>query len=159
MVYPIMDAALLLSITENLLRSLGFADVRVVITESPRVWASISVPDAKALIGMRGETLRALNHLAKRLVETRTGQELRVSFLIDVNGYYEKQAETIRSQARMLAQRARLFKHDVEMPPTSPYERLLIHELFSEDPEIKTESQGEGKFRHVVLKYVEGGKI
>ena len=159
MVYPIMDAALLLSITETLLRSLGFADVRVVITESPRVWASISVPDAKALIGMRGETLRALNHLAKRLVETRTGQELRVSFLIDVNGYYEKQAETIRSQARMLAQRARLFKHDVEMPPTSPYERLLIHELFSEDPEIKTESQGEGKFRHVVLKYVEGGKI
>src|SRR3989344_3341943 len=159
MVYPIMDAALLLSITENLLRSLGFADVRVVITESPRVWASISVPDAKALIGMRGETLRALNHLAKRLAETRTRQELRISFLIDVNGYYEKQAETIRSQARMLAQRARLFKHDVEMPPTSPYERLLIHELFSEDPEIQTESQGEGKFRHVVLKYVEGGKI
>ena len=55
--------------------------------------------------------------------------------------------------ARMLAQRARLFKHDVEMEPKSAYERLVIHELFSNDPEIKTESAGEGKFRHIVLKY------
>jgi spoIIIJ-associated protein len=53
----------------------------------------------------------------------------------------------------MLAQRARLFKHDVEMSPMNPYERLVVHELFAEDPEIVTESAGEGKFRHIVLKY------
>ncbi len=38
----------------------------------------------------------------------------------------------------------------------SAYERLVVHELFSEDPDIKTESQGEGKFRHIVLKCKEG---
>ena len=54
---------------------------------------------------------------------------------------------------RLLAQRARLFKHDVEMGPMSAYERLVVHELFADDPEIKTESQGEGKFRHIVLKH------
>ena len=30
---------------------------------------------------------------------------------------------------------------------------LVVHELFAEDPEIRTESAGEGKFRHIVLKY------
>jgi predicted RNA-binding protein Jag len=28
-----------------------------------------------------------------------------------------------------------------------------VHELFADDPEIKTESAGDGKFRHIVLKY------
>ena len=152
-----MDAALLLSTTKEVLVALGVDDATVTVAETPRVCACIRVPDAKTLIGMRGETLRALNHIVKRMVETKAGEELRAAFLIDVNGYYENQAETVRAQARMLAQRARLFKHDVEMNPMSPYERMLIHELFSEDLEIKTESQGEGKFRHVVLKYVEGG--
>lgn len=153
-----MDASLLLSMTEQVLKALEVSDARVSVIEGPRVRALIRVPDAKALIGMRGETLRALNHIVKRMMETKTGEELRAAFLLDVNDYYEKQAEVLRAQARMLAQRARLFKHDVDMSPMSPYERMLIHELFSEDAEIKTESQGEGKFRHVVLKYVEGGK-
>ena len=61
--------------------------------------------------------------------------------------------ERVRANARMLAQRARLFKRDVEMSPMNPYERLVVHELFAEDPEIQTLSEGEGKFRHIVLKY------
>jgi spoIIIJ-associated protein len=158
MVYPIMDPKFLLSITEELLRHLGEDGAKIDIPDSSRVRVAVTVSDAKSLIGPNGETLRSLNHLVRRMLETKTGEELKVSFLVDVNGYYERQAEGVRSQARMLAQRARLFKHDVEMSPMSGYERLLIHELFSEDPEIKTESQGEGKFSHIVLKYVEGGK-
>jgi len=65
----------------------------------------------------------------------------------------------VRQNARMLAQRARLFKHDVELAPQSAYERLVVHELFAEDPEIKTESAGEGKFRHIVLKYKDSGLV
>jgi spoIIIJ-associated protein len=73
---------------------------------------------------------------------------------IDVERVQElEKVERVRENARMLAQRARLFKHDVEMSPMTSYERLVVHELFAEDPEIKTESAGEGKFRHIVLKY------
>lgn len=153
-----MDRTTLLLLAETLLTHLGAEGAKVEIRETPRLTVSVTVPDAKKLIGMHGDTLRSLNHILRRMLEVKSGEEIRASYLLDVNGYYEKQAETIRAQARMLAQRARLFKHDVEMSPMSGYERLLIHELFSEDPEIKTESQGEGKFRHVVLKYVEGGK-
>lgn len=104
------------------------------------------------LVGDRGDTLRALNTVARRLAEAKYGDEA-ASFLIDVNNHHEAQLEHVRQNARMLAQRARLFKHDVELPPQSAYERLVVHELFADDPEIKTESAGEGKFRHIVLKY------
>lgn len=134
----------------QLLASLGI-EATLEVTTGHRTTVRVSSP-ATELIGPEGEHLRALNTIAKRMVEHAHGEEA-ASFLIDVNGYHEAELERVRASARMLAQRARLFKHDVEMPPASAYERLVIHELFAEDPEIKTESAGEGKFRHIVLKY------
>jgi len=120
-----------------------------------RTVVAVTSPDSARLIGPSGEHLRALNMIARRLVEAKHGEES-AGFLIDVNGYHETAMEKVRQSARMLAQRARLFKHDVDLEPMSSYERLVVHELFAEDPEIKTESAGEGKFRHIVLKYKVG---
>lgn len=88
------------------------------------------------------------------MIEKTHGEDA-AAFLIDVNGHHENKMEQVRQDARVLAQRARLFKRDVEMPPLSSYERLVVHELFANDPEIKTESAGEGKFRHIIIKYVD----
>jgi spoIIIJ-associated protein len=121
------------------------------VSEGHRTVVRVRAAD-DSLVGADGEVLRALNTVARRLVEAKAGAEA-ASFLIDVNDFHERQLEHVREQARMLAQRARLFKHDVELPPQSSYERLVVHELFAEDPEIETKSAGEGKFRHIVLKY------
>lgn len=140
----------------ELLSTLGIDAQSVSVSTGHRTLVSITLPDPQALIGPNGDTLRALNTIAKRIVETRHGEDA-TSFLIDINNYYENQMEHVRANARMLAQRARLFKHDVELPPQSAYERLVVHELFADDPEIATESAGEGKFRHIVLKYKVSG--
>ena len=147
-----MDAPLLKDLVSKFVELLGFSASNVEVKTGHRTLVSITSSDSKDLIGPQGEHLRALNMLAKRMVETKYGEDA-ANFLIDVNDYHESQMERVRQDARMLAQRARLFKHDVEMPPLSSYERLVVHELFAEDPEIKTESAGEGKFRHIVLKY------
>ena len=131
---------------------LGVPTDAIELKEGHRTVVRVTSPEGKTLIGPNGDHLRALNSIARRLVEQKHGEEA-ANFSIDINGYLEAQMETVRQQARMLAQRARLFKHDVEMPPLSPYERLVVHELFADDPEIKTESAGEGKFRHIGLKY------
>ena len=131
---------------------LGATAENITVSTGHRTLVAVTSNDSKELIGPSGEHLRALNTVARRLVETKYGEEA-ASFLIDVNNYYEAKMDLVRANAKMLAQRARLFKHDVEMSPMSAYERLVVHELFSDDPEIKTESQGEGKFRHIVLKY------
>ncbi len=150
-----MDPELLKRVASELLSLLGFEAEKIDVSSGHRTVVSVSSKDSHELIGPHGEHLRALNTLARRLVEVKHG-EAAGNFLIDVNGYHEEKMEGVRANARMLAQRARLFKHEVEMSPMSPYERLVVHELFTDDPEIQTESRGEGKFRHIVLKYKEG---
>ncbi len=147
-----MQSDLLKKIVQDLLQLLGIEVDDISVKEGSRTVVAVTSKDSQRLIGPHGEHLRAVNTVARRLVETRHGEEA-ANFLIDANGYHEEKMEVVRVNARMLAQRARLFKHDVEMSPMSSYERLVVHELFAEDPEIKTESQGEGKFRHIVLRY------
>jgi len=139
----------------ELLAKLNVDITSVEVTTGHRTLVMVTSPDSHKLIGDNGDTLRAINTIAKRMVEVQHGEDA-TNFLIDVNNYYENQMEKVRANARMLAQRARLFKHDVELPPQSAYERLVVHELFADDPEIGTESAGEGKFRHIVLKYKVG---
>lgn len=150
-----MGSDALKTLVQDLLAPLGVAIDSITVGGTHRTVVAITSPESAKLIGTNGETLRAINTIAKRLVEAKYGEKDKeaTSFIIDVNGYQEAQLEGVRNNARQLAQRARLFKHDVELEPMSPYERLVVHELFAEDPEIGTESAGEGKFRHIVLKY------
>ncbi|HEY6019415.1 MAG TPA: R3H domain-containing nucleic acid-binding protein [Candidatus Paceibacterota bacterium] len=155
--YPLdMTPDALKSFVQELVGTLNVDIESVEVATGHRTLVAITSPDSQKLIGKDGETLRALNTIAKRIVENKHGEDA-TNFLIDVNNFYEHQMEQVRANARMLAQRARLFKHDVELPPQSAYERLVVHELFANDPEIMTESAGEGKFRHIVLKYKVGG--
>jgi spoIIIJ-associated protein len=147
-----MDAELLTRITTDLFNALGAPIDELRVSSGHRTIIAVSSPDSKTLIGPRGEHLQALNVILRRLVESRAGEGV-AGFLLDINEYHEAQMEQVRQGARMLAQRARLFKHDVELSPMNPYERLVVHELFAEDPDIETRSEGEGKFRHIVLKY------
>jgi len=133
---------------------------------------SIQVDDGRALIGMRGETVQALDMLVKKIVEKRLGEgkapgagETSVGdnesgtgphFLVDVNEYRSKQIKDLQSKALMMAERARSFQYDVELSPMSSYERLIIHTTLSDAPNVKTESQGEGRNRRVVIKYAAG---
>jgi spoIIIJ-associated protein len=149
-----MEASALAAFITEFTNALGVEVTSVTSAGTSRTVITIESPQSRDLIGQGGETLRALNHLLKRLAEKRFKDE-ELNFTVDVAGYLEKQLDVLRGNARMLAQRARLFKHDIEMPPMSAYERLVVHELFADDPEIKTESAGEGKFRHIVLKYTE----
>ena len=70
-----------------------------------------------------------------------------------MNSYHKRRLEELRRDARLLGERARAFQHEVELSPMNAYERMIVHAAFSNDLQIVTESRGEGKFRHVVLKY------
>lgn len=113
--------------------------------------------DSPLLIGNRGESLQALNHLIKRTLEKNPDVE-GVKFLVDVNGYQVRKLEELEKRAQVLAQRARAFKHEVEMEPMNAYERMVIHAYFANDPSIETLSVGDGKFRRVTLNYKEDGE-
>jgi spoIIIJ-associated protein len=109
--------------------------------------------DSGLLIGANGETLRALNLIVRKIVTRRMGEN-EAPFLLDVNGYHRRKIEELKQQAFILAERVKTFRSDVEMSPMNSYERMVVHSLFSDDSYLNTESVGEGKFRRVVLKYI-----
>ncbi|MBI4080098.1 hypothetical protein HY414_02655 [Candidatus Kaiserbacteria bacterium] len=132
---------------------------------------AIQADDARALIGMHGDTVHAIDLLAKKIVEKKLGfaeggkreegdegEEAKepLHFLVDVNDYRAKQIKDLQQKALMMAERARSFQYDVELSPMTAYERLIIHTTLQNEPNVKTESQGEGRNRRVVIKYSAG---
>lgn len=117
---------------------------------SNHVVFSIQTNDSKILIGPGGEHLKALNMLVKHIVSK--GSTDTPNFIIDVNGYYLRHILEVKRNAKTLADRVRMFRAPIEMSPMNAYDRMLVHSAFADDPEIVTESEGEGKFRRVILK-------
>jgi predicted RNA-binding protein Jag len=73
--------------------------------------------------------------------------------VLDVNGAQQSHIKEVEEKARILAERVRTFHSRAEMVPMNAYERMIVHSLFSDDPDISTTSEGEGATRHVVLQY------
>ena len=121
----------------------------------------INVEDGKFLIGGHGDTIHAIDLLVKKIVEKHMGapkegaedEGSALHFLIDVNEYRTRQIRDLQSKALMMAERARSFQYDVELSPMSAYERLIVHTTLQSAPNVKTESQGEGRNRRVVIRY------
>ena len=121
---------------------------------------SIRTDDARTLIGAHGDTVQALDFLVKKIYENQMPSvaesevaERMPMFLVDINDYRTKQIKDLQTKALMMAERARSFQYDVELSPMSSYERLIIHTTLQDAPNVKTESQGEGRSRRVVIKY------
>ena len=126
--------------------------------EDPKnTWFSVEVNEPHFFIGREGEALYALNHLVRRIVESKMPQgEIapELGFLIDINGFQKKRVENVRAVAHMMAERARYFKSSIEVEPMSAFERRIVHEFLSDATDLKTESEGVGPGRRVVIKYI-----
>jgi spoIIIJ-associated protein len=148
-----MDESTAINLIREILSRMQIAcDGVKIVTVGPSALYLVSSSDSALLIGTRGENLRALNYLVKKIVENKFGEEYGRAVTVDVGGYQKKQIEDVQNNARMLAERVRLFRSSVEMSPMSSYERMIVHALFSEDPAVMTESEGEGPHRRVVIK-------
>jgi|SRR3989339_407303 len=117
---------------------------------------SVEVSNAHPFLTREGEGLSALNHIVRRIVENKkTNQEApeEVGLVVDMNGFQKRKIEALRSLVHMMAERARYFKSSVELEPMSAYERRIVHEILSDATDLKTESDGLGRTRRVVIKY------
>jgi spoIIIJ-associated protein len=141
----------LIAALKGILEKIGIAFDDIEVSEAAgHTLYTIHTKDSGVLIGSSGDTLHALNHVMKKLVE---GTKDERHFMVDVNGYHLKHIRALETQAKILAERARTFKYDVEMSPMSAYDRLIVHASLTNEPDVATESSGEGKLRHVVIKY------
>jgi spoIIIJ-associated protein len=145
-------------IIEETLTNGGFIYESVEIVEKNHMGPVfvIKSADSGMLIGPQGETLRSLNFLLKRIVSNVLKLEADPIFSVDINDYRDATLRQLEHKAKMMADRAVSFKTTVELEPMSSYERMYVHALFTDNPNIKTESIGEGKERRLTIKWVEG---
>ena len=129
--------------------------------EDKTTWFSVEVSQPHYFWERGGEALFALNHLARRMIEAKMppthglGEKQEgLGILIDINGFQKKRVENIHAIAHMMAERARYFKSNIEVDPMPAFERRIVHEFLSDATDLKTESQGEGLSRRVVIKYI-----
>jgi spoIIIJ-associated protein len=123
--------------------------------EGGMLWCMIDTPDSHFMIGRDGETLRSLNHIIQKIVEKDVfnSEEKRPSIFVDINGYQKKRFDNLKTIAHMMAERARYFKSSIELDPMPAFERRIVHMFLENEKDLKTESDGYGPTRKVVIKY------
>jgi spoIIIJ-associated protein len=142
----------------DLLERAGFGgDVTVSYNEKDHtLWFSLKAQNAHTLLAKDAEALLALNHLATKIADRLTGtEEKRLRVVLDANDFERRKIQNLQTLAHMMAERVRYFKSSLALDPMPPYERRIVHEFLAEMPDIATDSAGDGKDRHVVLRYVD----
>jgi len=110
---------------------------------------NVTGDDLGILIGRRGQTLAALQHMVRLMVAHR--MKARVPIVIDVEGYKQRRYEALRALAQRMAEQVRERKRPFALEPMPAYERRIIHLTLAEDPDVTTESTGVGEVRKVVI--------
>ena len=105
------------------------------------------------LIGKHGQTLDALQYLTN--LTTNQGKETRHFIMLDVENYRHRREETLKQLALRLSGRVKKKGDKVVLEPMNGYERKIIHVALQDAEHVRTESEGQDPYRHVVIYYAE----
>ena len=108
--------------------------------------------DLGYLIGRRGDTLDAIQHLCNYSVKRGVEGHIRIN--VDAEAYREKREESLRRYARKKAQQVLKARRRTTLEPMNAYERHVIHATLQEMDNITTHSTGTEPNRRVVIEYV-----
>lgn len=141
-------------VVANLLQKMGM-DADVTIQESEvdektgRVTPIIDVrgENLNALIGSRGETMAAIQYIARLMVANRRHE--RAHFVIDIDGYRQKREKALARLAERMASKVIDRQEAISLEPMPPADRRIIHITLRRMDGVYTESTGEGSGRKV----------
>jgi spoIIIJ-associated protein len=105
--------------------------------------------DLGVLIGRRGQTLACLQYIVRLMVAQKTRNWVPIS--IDVEGYKARRYESLKILAHHVAEQVRTNRTSFKLEPMPAFERRIIHITLAHDPDVTTESTGEGEARKVVV--------
>ena len=108
--------------------------------------------DLGYLIGRRGDTLDAIQHLANYTINRDVEGHIRIN--VDAECYREKREESLRRYARKKAQQVLKARRRTTLEPMNAYERHVIHAALQDMENITTHSTGVEPNRRVVIEYV-----
>lgn len=101
------------------------------------------------LIGKRGQTLVALQHVVGRLVSKEFGITGRVT--VDVGGYRQRRETQLVEKARALAEKVRVTGREINLEPLHAPDRRVVHMALAGMRGVRTYTVGQGLHRNIVI--------
>jgi spoIIIJ-associated protein len=119
----------------------------------------VAVADTGAdglLIGRKGETLAALQHIVGRMLNRETGGHEQVA--MDIGGYRKRREAQLEKSALALAEKACSNGREMFTEPLPASERRVVHLALADVPDVKTHAIGEGPLKKIAITPARGGE-
>ena len=138
---------------EELLERMGIDAIAEPTTHRGHVYVDIvdgPEDDMALLIGRHGQTLDAIQELARTAVGRRLDDRIRV--MVDVGDYRKRAEERLVEHAREVAERVQRTGEEEQLDPMNAYERKLVHDVVAEFESLESVSEGVDPDRFVVVR-------
>jgi len=147
------EYAAIRSFLNGLLERMGVkAEMEISPRENGGVNVNLSGNGMGAIIGRRGETLDAIQHLTNYVVNRGSDKHMHIS--VDAECYRSKREESLVRLAEKMAEKAIKYKRSMALEPMNSYERHVIHTALQNYKGVTTGSTGVEPNRRVVVSYV-----
>ena len=128
------------------------ADIEISPRDNGGINVDLTGSGMGAIIGRRGETLDAIQHLTNYVVNR--GSEKHMHISVDAEAYRSKREESLTHLAEKMAEKAIKYKRSMALEPMNSYERHVIHTALQNYEGVTTSSTGVEPNRRVVVSYV-----
>jgi len=105
--------------------------------------------DIGILIGRHGQTMSSLQYLVRVMISRKLPEP--PSIIVDVDGYKQRRYEALRATAKRIAEQVKTRRTPFTLEPMPAFERRIVHLTLANDPNVTTQSIGEGDSRKVVI--------
>lgn len=113
--------------------------------------ATIDGEGTDVLVGRQGETIDALQYLLTQVASRAAGAGARCRVALDVGGYRERRAASLRDLARRAAAEAVEHGDEIELDPMSPHDRRIVHLELKDNTAVVTRSEGDEPRRRIIV--------
>lgn len=117
--------------------------------EPPTIFLDILGQDLGMLIGRRGEHLAQFQYVVNLIANKQLGDWTRI--IVDVEAYRTRREESLIGLAERVARQVSRSGRAVQLEPMPPNERRVVHMTLRGNPEVTTESTGEGHERRITV--------
>jgi len=152
---PVEDAVrVVVEILDTLLGLLGVTGEVEILSDEIPLDLDINGDDLGILIGRRGQTLASLEYITKLMLVGRL--KAWIPLTIDVAGYRKRRRDSLQRLALYLAEQVKSGQRAITMEPMPADERRIVHLTLADNPDVTTQSMGEGEDRKVVVLLKQG---
>ncbi len=136
-------------ILDTLLGFLGVTGKVEILSDEIPLDLDIEGDDLGILIGRRGQTLASLEYITKLMVVGRL--KTWIPLTIDVAGYKKRRRDSLERLALYLGEQVKSRRRAITMEPMPAGERRIVHLTLADNPDVTTQSMGDGENRKVVI--------